>query len=195
MGLPLPQIRKAIFVTCPVFNATKSSPQIVPEFLSLVTGMILMSVEPVLESVDGGDPGKQNDHFFQKISIGSPRLFFVVNFIQESGPQQLHSHGGNFTELDRGLPIEKQRVVSALQRMKSVATLMEKSPDIPIDAYRIHKNKGQPDFTQGALVPPRCLAFAALEIEEALLAEEAEVPAKVRIDATKNLLAPFNQIF
>jgi len=60
-------------------------------------------------------------------------------FWTETGLAPLH--GGNLAELDGGLPIEKQRLLSTIQGVEGMPPLMEKGPDIAIDAHGVHKDE------------------------------------------------------
>lgn len=54
--------------------------------------MIRMVVDPVLEGVDRGDPGEDQDDPFEELTVRTVGVVGRVEQLEVSGAEQLHGH-------------------------------------------------------------------------------------------------------
>src|SRR5262245_51117135 len=132
------------FETCPIFQASEAFMQPEPMPPAVFDGMLRVSVDPVLERVDTGNPGKYVDHSFEMLLPGTLEIFAVwVELFELLATQQFHAHRGDFAEFDRRMAIVSQRLITGRVDMECMAGFMEERANITIQSNRVHKNERQ----------------------------------------------------
>jgi hypothetical protein len=77
--LAVPHIVAGVFVTSPINFGAETFHQAIPGGLALGAGVVGVSVNPVLESIDGCNPWKDFDDAFEVFAAGA---FGVVGFVE-----------------------------------------------------------------------------------------------------------------
>ena len=98
MELPLPTDFSPVFKSSPIQQGTKSVTEFEPFRMPFLSRMARICVYPVLERIDGRNPGQDRHDSFQVISDRSLCLFVRIKFVEEIMGQKFHGHCSNFTE-------------------------------------------------------------------------------------------------
>ena len=72
--------------------------------------------------------------------------------------------------------------------MKGMTGLMEHGLQIALEAHRVHEDERQAGLAQRVLVATRGLAFAVVQIEQALFPHPTESGRQLRVHAIENTL-------
>src|SRR5690348_8257030 len=106
--------------------------------------MSFVRVDPMLKSIDGGDPGKNGEDAIKVCAARAGGIVVVVEFVQVAAGEQLHAHRGDLAEFDGRAAIRMKILAANRERMEGVAGFVKDGVDIALDTDRIHENKGEP---------------------------------------------------
>ena len=171
MELAVPAAAQGFLETRPVFDSAEALVQPHPLISALNRAVSGMGVNPVLERIHLGNPGKNVHNPLQVLPPGTLEVFLpAVEHLQVLSPQQLHAHGSHFTEFNRSVAVVVERLLPGREHVKGMPCLVQQRADIAVDPHRVHEDEGQAGFFQGGLVASRGLALAAVQVEQSVAA-------------------------
>src|SRR5262249_6570330 len=106
--------------------------------------MAWIHINPMLKGINRGNPRQDLYDSFKKQPVRSLGVGRRVKSFESTCPQELHAHGSDFTEFDRGLAISCQGLATRGERVKRVAALMKDRAQIAVDTNGVHKYERKP---------------------------------------------------
>ena len=81
----MPGMVAGVLVARPVHDAAEPVEQRLPGRAAVVAGVVGVVVDPVLEGVDGRDPGQDQDDAFEQLAVGPVGVGIVVKRVEAAG--------------------------------------------------------------------------------------------------------------
>jgi hypothetical protein len=106
-----------------------------PDAVALAAaGLLRVGVDPVLEGVDAGHVGEEEDDRLELLTEGAAGGRRVVEGIEVIAGEQLHAHAGDLAELERRGAVPDQGLVGAGEGVEGVAALVQEGQEVVVAA-------------------------------------------------------------
>lgn len=145
VALALPQSVAGVLKAGPVEVGAQALMLSAPGAIAAVGigGVARVGVKPVLEGVDGGGVGEEEDELLELVAGRERAGVGVVEGVEVGAAEQLHAHGGELAELDRGAAVPDQGIVGAGHGVEGVAALVEEGQDVLVAADGAGADEGE----------------------------------------------------
>src|SRR4030095_13053987 len=89
--LPMPKIRPHRLETAPIHIAAKTVHELKPGGTTFLASVPRMRVNPMLERIDGGDPGENLDNSFEMVAARAGSVRRSIEVLDELIAKQFHT--------------------------------------------------------------------------------------------------------
>ena len=196
MQLPLPLQVHAVLQTRPVyFGRPECGEQLLPLGYPLGRAVGGMRVNPMLEGVDGGNPGQYGDGALDLLVAGPPLFGFGAEKQRILlHRHQLHRHGSQLGGFGRQGFVGAELQIFGEEGVHRMASFVHHGLQILHRSGGIHENEGGAALHEGIVVAAGRLPLAGAEVEMPHLLHAVQAIAEKRIDVGKGGDAFLNEI-
>ncbi len=157
-----------------------------------------MLVDPVLEGVDGADPGQESEHGQEGVEARPEEVAAVVEptvrCLQVLPGDELHGEARHLTELQWVPALPHQGLPGTAQRVEGVTGFVQHDLDVAGRADRVHEDEGPVSVVQRTLVASGVLATAVAQVEQIVVAHEPHDLPELRIEPGEDAYRPVQEL-